>query len=73
MNFFTKLQDKISEFKLQINYMKKFPRIVFIGSTHFSLYTLKELYIKQYNIVGIITSPDNFFFLEKKVKKHLPL
>ncbi|WP_238785017.1 methionyl-tRNA formyltransferase [Blattabacterium cuenoti] len=59
MNFFIKLQDKISEFKLQINYMKKFPRIVFIGSTYFSLHSLKELYMKQYNIVGIITSPDN--------------
>ncbi|WP_238784569.1 methionyl-tRNA formyltransferase [Blattabacterium cuenoti] len=59
MNFFIKLQDKISEFKLQINYMKKFPKIVFIGSTHFSLFPLKELYMKQYNIVGIITSPDN--------------
>ncbi|WP_238783945.1 methionyl-tRNA formyltransferase [Blattabacterium cuenoti] len=61
MNFFIKLQDKISEFKLQINYMKKFPKIVFIGSTHFSLFSLKELDMKQYNIVGIITSPDNPF------------
>ncbi|WP_341653680.1 methionyl-tRNA formyltransferase [Blattabacterium cuenoti] len=46
--------------------MKKFPKIVFIGSTHFSLYILKELYIKQYNIVGIITSPDNPFFKKNK-------
>nr|WP_185866318.1 methionyl-tRNA formyltransferase [Blattabacterium cuenoti] len=39
--------------------MKKFPKIVFIGSTNFSLFSLKELYMKQYNIVGVITSPDN--------------
>ncbi|WP_238784157.1 methionyl-tRNA formyltransferase [Blattabacterium cuenoti] len=66
--FHIKSQDKISGFKLQINYMKKFPKIVFIGSNHFSLYTLKELHIKQYNIIGIITSPDNSF-LKKKGKK----
>ncbi|WP_185869003.1 methionyl-tRNA formyltransferase [Blattabacterium cuenoti] len=46
--------------------MKKFPKIVFIGSTHFSLFSLKELYIKQYNIVGIITNPDNPFSRRKK-------
>jgi methionyl-tRNA formyltransferase len=46
--------------------MKKFPKIVFIGSNNFSLYSLKELHIKQYNIVGIITNPDN---PKKKGKK----
>ncbi|WP_238892322.1 methionyl-tRNA formyltransferase [Blattabacterium cuenoti] len=61
MNLFTKLQNKISEFKLQINYMKKFPRIVFIGSNNFSLFSLKKLHNK-YNIIGIITIPDNYFF-----------
>ncbi|WP_185851546.1 methionyl-tRNA formyltransferase [Blattabacterium cuenoti] len=39
--------------------MKKFPRIVFIGGTHFSLFSLKELFMNQYNIVGIITNPDD--------------
>ncbi|ACY40085.1 methionyl-tRNA formyltransferase [Blattabacterium sp. (Blattella germanica) str. Bge] len=52
--------------------MKKFPKIVFIGSTHFSLFSLKELHIKQYNIVGIITSPDNFFH-KKKEKMFSPV
>ncbi|BBA17489.1 methionyl-tRNA formyltransferase [Blattabacterium cuenoti] len=46
--------------------MKKFPKIVFIGSTHFSLYSLNELYTKRYNIVGIITSPDNRFLKNQK-------
>ncbi|AGW85834.1 Methionyl-tRNA formyltransferase [Blattabacterium sp. (Nauphoeta cinerea)] len=53
--------------------MKKFPKIVFIGSNHFSLYTLKELYTKQYNIVGIITSPDNPFFKNKGEKAFTPV
>ncbi|QIK16471.1 methionyl-tRNA formyltransferase [Blattabacterium sp. DPU] len=53
--------------------MKKFPKIVFIGSTHFSLYTLKKLYIKQYNIVGIITSPDNPLFKNKGEKAFSPV
>ncbi|WP_238785453.1 methionyl-tRNA formyltransferase [Blattabacterium cuenoti] len=72
--FFTKTQDKNSEFKLQINYMKKFPKIIFIGSDKFSVSSLKELYIKKYNIVGIITNPDNkkynpvkIYSLEKKI------
>ncbi|WP_185858497.1 methionyl-tRNA formyltransferase [Blattabacterium cuenoti] len=39
--------------------MKKFPKIVFIGSSLFSLSSLKELHIQQYNIVGIVTNPDN--------------
>ncbi|WP_238785597.1 methionyl-tRNA formyltransferase [Blattabacterium cuenoti] len=56
---FTKSQDKNSEFKLQINYMKKFPKIVFIGSNQFSISSLKELYDKEYNIIGIITNPDH--------------
>ncbi|WP_238786202.1 methionyl-tRNA formyltransferase [Blattabacterium cuenoti] len=72
MNFFIKLQDKISEFKLQINYMKKFPKIVFIGSNNFSLSSLKELYIKKYNIVGIITNPD-FTLCKKKEKYFTPI
>ncbi|WP_185873818.1 methionyl-tRNA formyltransferase [Blattabacterium cuenoti] len=38
--------------------MKKYPRIVFIGSTFFSFFSLKKLYIKKYNIVGIITNPN---------------
>ncbi|WP_185864439.1 methionyl-tRNA formyltransferase [Blattabacterium cuenoti] len=46
--------------------MKKFPKIVFIGSTSFSLQSLKELYIKKYNIVGIITRPDNIFSRKKE-------
>ncbi|WP_223843727.1 methionyl-tRNA formyltransferase [Blattabacterium cuenoti] len=70
MNFSIKLQDKISEFKLQINYMKKFPKIVFIGSTYFSLFSLKELHMKKYNIVGIITIPD---FPKKKDKGFSPI
>lgn len=45
--------------------MKKFPRIVFIGSTPFSLFSLKELYTRKYNIVGIITAPDPPFFIKK--------
>ncbi|WP_185867116.1 methionyl-tRNA formyltransferase [Blattabacterium cuenoti] len=53
--------------------MKKFPKIVFIGSNHFSLYSLKELYVKQYNIVGIITSPDNPFFKNKGEKAFSPV
>ncbi|WP_185860688.1 methionyl-tRNA formyltransferase [Blattabacterium cuenoti] len=53
--------------------MKKFPKIVFIGSNHFSLYALKKLYIKQYNIVGIITSPDNKFFKNKGKKAFTPV
>ncbi|WP_185849196.1 methionyl-tRNA formyltransferase [Blattabacterium cuenoti] len=53
--------------------MKKFPKIVFIGSNHFSLYTLKKLCIKQYNIVGIITSPDNFFFKNQGKKAFTPV
>ncbi|WP_185852119.1 methionyl-tRNA formyltransferase [Blattabacterium cuenoti] len=53
--------------------MKKFPKIVFIGSNHFSLYTLKELYIKQYNIVGIITSPDNHIFKNQGKKAFTPV
>ncbi|WP_185863222.1 methionyl-tRNA formyltransferase [Blattabacterium cuenoti] len=53
--------------------MKKFPKIVFIGSNHFSLYTLKELHAKQYNIVGIITSPDNPFLKKKGIKAFPPV
>ncbi|WP_185855489.1 methionyl-tRNA formyltransferase [Blattabacterium cuenoti] len=55
--------------------MKKFPKIVFIGSNNFSVYSLKELY-KQYNnnIIGIITVPDNPIYIGKKsfspVKKY---
>lgn len=45
--------------------MKKFPKIVFIGSTSFSLQCLKELYVKKYNIIGIVTSPDNIFSRKK--------
>ncbi|WP_185876804.1 methionyl-tRNA formyltransferase [Blattabacterium cuenoti] len=48
--------------------MKKFPKIVFIGSTHFSLSSLRELHIKKYNIVGIVTIPDLPF--HKKNKKY---
>ncbi|WP_185877347.1 methionyl-tRNA formyltransferase [Blattabacterium cuenoti] len=55
--------------------MKKFPKIIFMGSNKFSLSTLKELYNKKYNIIGIITIPDhkkNFspvkkYALEKKI------
>ncbi|AWU42440.1 methionyl-tRNA formyltransferase [Blattabacterium punctulatus] len=47
--------------------MKKFPRIVFIGSTSFSLFSLKELYIRGYNIVGIITNPDSIFNKKNKI------
>ncbi|AFJ91000.1 methionyl-tRNA formyltransferase [Blattabacterium sp. (Blaberus giganteus)] len=53
--------------------MKKFPKIVFIGSNHFSLYSLKELCIKQYNIIGIITSPDNQFFKNQGEKAFTPV
>ncbi|AWU43526.1 methionyl-tRNA formyltransferase [Blattabacterium sp. (Cryptocercus kyebangensis)] len=61
--------------------MKKFPRIVFIGSTPFSLFSLKELSIRKYNIVGIITNPDSIFNKNKRntsVKKyalenHIPI
>ncbi|WP_185857293.1 methionyl-tRNA formyltransferase [Blattabacterium cuenoti] len=53
--------------------MKKFPKIVFIGSNNFSLYTLKELYIKQHNIIGIITSPDNPFFKNQGEKAFTPV
>ncbi|WP_113738087.1 methionyl-tRNA formyltransferase [Blattabacterium clevelandi] len=47
--------------------MKNFPRIVFIGSTPFSLFSLKELYIRRYNIVGIITNPDSIFNKKNKI------
>ncbi|WP_185871619.1 methionyl-tRNA formyltransferase [Blattabacterium cuenoti] len=53
--------------------MKKFPRIVFIGSNHFSLHSLKELYLKQYNIVGIITNPDNPFSKKSGKKAFTPI
>ncbi|AGD97965.1 methionyl-tRNA formyltransferase [Blattabacterium sp. (Blatta orientalis) str. Tarazona] len=62
--------------------MKKFPRIVFIGSTPFSFFSLKELYTRKYNIVGIITTPDPPFFRRKKttfpvkeyaLENHIPL
>ncbi|WP_185870477.1 methionyl-tRNA formyltransferase [Blattabacterium cuenoti] len=46
--------------------MKKFPKIVFIGGTHFSLFSLRELFTHQYNIVGIITNPDKPFFSKKR-------
>ncbi|WP_185856028.1 methionyl-tRNA formyltransferase [Blattabacterium cuenoti] len=42
--------------------MRKLPRIVFIGGTQFSLFSLKELFINKYNIVGIITNPDNLIY-----------
>ncbi|WP_185866563.1 methionyl-tRNA formyltransferase [Blattabacterium cuenoti] len=61
--------------------MKKFPRIVFIGSTPFSFFSLKELYTRKYNIVGIITTPDPPFFKKKNsfpikeyaLENHIPL
>ncbi|WP_185881876.1 methionyl-tRNA formyltransferase [Blattabacterium cuenoti] len=62
--------------------MKKFPRIVFIGSTPFSFFSLKELYTRKYNIVGIITAPDPPFSRRKKnsfpikeyaLENHIPL
>ncbi|WP_185852747.1 methionyl-tRNA formyltransferase [Blattabacterium cuenoti] len=62
--------------------MKKFPRIVFIGSTPFSFFSLKKLYTRKYNIVGIITTPDPPFFRRKKnsfpvkeyaLENHIPL
>lgn len=52
--------------------MKKFPKIVFIGSSSFSLQCLKELYVKKYNIIGIITNPDNFL-CRKKDKIFTPI
>ncbi|WP_185868483.1 methionyl-tRNA formyltransferase [Blattabacterium cuenoti] len=42
--------------------MNKFPKIVFFGSNHFSIYSINELYNEKYNIVGIITTPDNEIF-----------
>ncbi|WP_185864997.1 methionyl-tRNA formyltransferase [Blattabacterium cuenoti] len=60
--------------------MKKFLKIVFIGSNSFSLFPLIELYIKRYNIIGIITNPDNNFNKNKSysiikqyaLKKNIP-
>lgn len=40
--------------------MKKFPKIIFIGSDNFSLFFLKSIYIKNFNVIGVITNPDNF-------------
>ncbi|AER40837.1 MAG: methionyl-tRNA formyltransferase [Flavobacteriales bacterium] len=53
--------------------MKEFPRIVFIGSTSFSLFSLKELYIHKYNIVGIITNPDPVSKKKKNIIKEYAL
>ncbi|WP_185850967.1 methionyl-tRNA formyltransferase [Blattabacterium cuenoti] len=46
--------------------MKKFPKIVFIGSSFFSFFSLKELFDQEYNIIGIVTSPDNIKIKGKK-------
>ncbi len=40
--------------------MKKLIKIIFIGSNFFSLYFLKFLYSRRYNIIGIVTNPDTY-------------
>lgn len=40
-------------------FMKKYPRIIFIGDTNFSIICLKKLLLHNYYIVGVITNPDN--------------
>ncbi|WP_238785396.1 methionyl-tRNA formyltransferase [Blattabacterium cuenoti] len=40
--------------------IKKYPRIVFIGGTSFSIFSLKQLHMLKYNIIGIITNPDKY-------------
>lgn len=47
--------------------MKIYPRIVFIGSTDFSLESLKIIIHNGYNVVGVITNSD--IFNDRKINK----
>lgn len=37
--------------------MKKYPKIVFMGSSSFSVVSLEEIFIKKYNVIGVVPAP----------------
>ncbi|YBU88094.1 MAG: methionyl-tRNA formyltransferase [Candidatus Walczuchella monophlebidarum] len=63
--------------------MKKYPKIVFMGSSSFSVVSLEEILRQKYNVIGVVTAPDHpsgrkqkkekFSVKECAIKNHLAL